>query len=68
MQRIWLNLELIKKPPIYLEYVVAHELVHLLERKHNDRFAALMDQALPQWRLHREELNHFPLSHADWEY
>jgi len=67
-RRIWLNLELIKKPKLCLEYVVVHELVHLLERKHNDRFAALMDQAMPQWRLHREELNHFPLNHADWEY
>ncbi len=67
-RRIWLNLELIKKPVICLEYVVVHELVHLLERHHNDRFAALMDQAMPQWRLHREELNHFPLNHADWEY
>jgi hypothetical protein len=67
-RRIWLNLELIKKPELCLEYVVVHELVHLLERKHNDRFAALMDQAMPQWRLHREELNHVPLVHEDWEY
>lgn len=67
-RRIWLNLELIKKPELCLEYVVVHEMVHLLERKHNDRFAALMDQAMPQWRLYREELNHFPLNHQDWEY
>lgn len=67
-RRIWLNLELIKKPAICLEYVVVHEMVHLLERKHNDRFATLMDQAMPQWQLRREELNHFPLNHADWEY
>ncbi len=67
-RRIWLNLELIKKPELCLEYVVVHELVHLLERHHNDRFAALMDQAMPQWRLHREELNREPLGHVMWEY
>jgi predicted metal-dependent hydrolase len=67
-RRIWLNLELIKKPELCLEYVVVHEMMHLLERKHNDHFAALLDQAMPQWRLHREELNRFPLSHADWGY
>ena len=67
-RRIWLNLELIKKPEICLEYVIVHEMVHLLERKHNDRFAALMDRALPQWGLHREELNREPLGHVTWEY
>ncbi len=67
-RRIWLNLELIKKPVICLEYVVVHEMVHLLERKHNDRFAALMDQTMPQWRLHRAELNREPLGHVEWEY
>ena len=46
-RRIWLNLELAKKPPECLEYVVIHELVHLLERHHNDRFKALMDEFLP---------------------
>ncbi len=66
--RIWLNLELIKKPAICLEYVVVHEMVHLLERHHTNRFAALMDQAMPQWRLHREELNREPLGHVTWEY
>ena len=67
-RRIWLNLKLIKKPELCLEYVVVHELAHLLERHHNDRFAALMDRAMPQWRLQREELNHFPLNHAKWAY
>ena len=59
--RIWLNLELAKKPVACLEYVVVHELVHLLERHHSDRFLALMDQSLPQWRIYRDELNCAPL-------
>lgn len=49
-KRIWLNLNLIKKPLECLEYVIVHELVHLLEASHNKRFYALMDQFLPQWR------------------
>lgn len=67
-KRIWLNLELIKKPPQCLEYVVVHEMVHLLERHHNDRFTAYMDQFMPQWKKFREELNQFILNHADWSY
>jgi predicted metal-dependent hydrolase len=67
-QRIWLNLELIKKPPRCLEYIVVHEMVHLLERLHNERFVAYMDHFLPQWRLLRDELNSAPLAHATWEY
>jgi hypothetical protein len=66
--RICLNLELIKKPERCLEYVVVHEMVHLLERLHNDRFKSLMDQFLPQWRFLREELNREPLAHEEWEY
>lgn len=65
--RIWLNLELIKKPPLCIEYIVVHELVHLLERNHSDRFVALMDRMLPQWRLVRDELNAKSLSHEDWD-
>ena len=49
-KRIWLNLNLIKKDPSCLEYVLVHELVHLLEASHNKRFYALMDKFLPQWR------------------
>ena len=48
--------------------LLVHEMVHLLERKHNDRFRAYMDQFMPQWRLHREELNRAPLAHEDWRY
>ena len=67
-RRIWLNLELAKKPVQCLEYIVFHEIVHLLERRHNDRFHALIDQFMPKWRLYREELNRTPLGHAMWEY
>lgn len=65
-RRIWLNLELAKKPLHCIEYIVVHELVHLLERHHNDRFAELMDGFLPQWRSCREELNQSVLGHEDW--
>lgn len=64
--RIWLNLELAKKPVQCLEYVLVHEMVHLMERHHNDRFTALMDRHLPHWRTYREELNRAPLAHEDW--
>jgi len=67
-KRIWLNLELAKKSPHCLEYVLVHELVHLLERHHNERFRALMDQYLPQWQLYRDELNREPLAYEQWEY
>jgi predicted metal-dependent hydrolase len=67
-RRIWLNLELAKKPVECLEYVVVHELVHLRERHHNERFIALMDKHLPQWRLHRDVLNATPLGHERWDY
>ena len=64
--RIWLNLELAKKSALCLEYIIVHEMVHLLERHHNDRFAELMNNFMPQWRLHREELNRSALGHEDW--
>lgn len=67
-KRIWLNLELAKKPTSCIEYILVHEMVHLLERKHNDRFVSYMDRFLPQWRLIKEELNRLPVAHADWEY
>ena len=67
-QRIWLNLELIKKPPQCIEYIAVHELTHLLARHHNDRFIGLMDSFLPKWRVLRDELNAAPLGHEDWQY
>ena len=63
-----LNTDLAKKPLQCLEYIVAHELTHLLERHHNDRFTALMDAHMPQWRQCREMLNSLPLAHQEWEY
>lgn len=65
---IWLNLELAKKPVECLEYVLVHELVHLLERHHNDRFKALMSQFLPSWKLRRDILKQDPLSNETWNY
>ena len=67
-QRIWLNLELAKKPYECLEYIIVHEMVHLMERHHNARFIALMDAFLPDWRARRDTLNHAPLAYEDWEY
>jgi predicted metal-dependent hydrolase len=67
-RRIWLNLELAKKPPECLEYIVVHELVHLLVRLHNDQFHALMALHFPRWRQIRRELNATPLAHAKWTY
>lgn len=67
-KRIWLNLELAKKPPECLEYILVHELVHLLERNHNERFKRYMDRLLPDWRERRDLLNRMPLAHNDWVY
>ena len=67
-KRIWLNLELEKKPASCLVYILVHEMVHLIERRHNDRFRELMDEHLPQWRLYRDELNSAPLAHEHWRY
>lgn len=67
-RRIWLNLELAKKPLQCLEYIVVHELVHLLERNHTERFTALMDRHLPDWRTRRDVLNSSPLGHESWGY
>ena len=67
-KRIWINLELAKKPVHCLEYIIAHELTHLTEKNHNDHFIALMDRHLPKWRLLRQELNSAPLSHEMWGY
>jgi predicted metal-dependent hydrolase len=65
-KRILINLELAKKPPECLEYIVVHELNHLLERHHNENFRALMDRFLPRWRLWRDLLNSEPLGHENW--
>lgn len=67
-KRIWLNLELAKKPTICLEYIIVHELIHLLERHHNVKFRAYLDKFMPQWQSYKRELNRQPLSHSDWIY
>ncbi len=58
--RIWLNLELAKKPVRCLEYVIVHEMAHLIEPSHNRRFWGILDKLMPDWRTYREELNRFP--------
>jgi len=67
-RRIWLNLELAKKSPECLEYILVHELIHLHERHHNDNFLSLMDKYLPHWRQSRDTLKSEPLAHEDWGY
>ena len=64
--RIWINLELAKKHPDCLEYVVVHEMAHLVERNHGERFAKLMDSLLPEWRARRDKLNAAPLADEAW--
>jgi len=65
---IRLNTELAKKPPDCLEYIVVHELVHLLEPTHNARFISLMDRFMPKWQLHRQALNRLPVRQETWSY
>jgi predicted metal-dependent hydrolase len=65
---IRLNTELAKKPRQSLEYLIVHELVHLIEPTHNTRFVSLMDRFLPSWQFYRQMLNRLPLRHEHWEY
>jgi len=65
---IRLNLELAKKPPECLEYIVVHEMVHLLEPTHNQRFIAMMDRFMPNWQFYRDVLNRLPVPHEEWYY
>ena len=67
-QRIWLNLELAKKPSSCLEYIVVHEMTHLLVRNHNSKFVALMNKFMPNWKEVKEDLNRLPVSHTEWGY
>jgi predicted metal-dependent hydrolase len=55
--KIWLNLQLAKKTPECLEYIILHELVHLVEKKHDEKFVALMDRYMPMWREVKTTLN-----------
>ena len=65
---IRLNSELAKKPPECLEYIVVHEMVHLLEATHNQKFIKLMDRFMASWRQRRDDLNRRPLAHENWGY
>jgi len=67
-RNIRINTELAKKPQECLEYIVVHEMVHLLEPRHNTRFISLMDQYIPKWQFIKEVLNQLPLKHERWEY
>jgi predicted metal-dependent hydrolase len=67
-KRIWLNLELAKKPIECIEYIIVHELAHVLERTHNTTFIAYMDHYLPEWKQLKNELNKLPISHVEWGY
>lgn len=62
-ERIWFNIELAKKPLICIDYIVVHELVHLIERHHNKRFVLLMDQHFPMWRTVKKQLNELPVKY-----
>lgn len=65
---IRLNTELVKKPKDLLEYEIVHEMAHLLEPTHSDRFVAILDKAYPTWREARAELNDLPLAAEVWEH
>lgn len=67
-KRIWLNLELAKKPVECIEYIVVHEMIHIIASKHDENFIKLMVKYLPKWKFIREELNRSPLRHENWTY
>jgi len=67
-RRIRLNTELAEKPRECLEYIVVHEMTHVLEPTHNARCVALLDQFMPQWQFYRDQLNRLPVSHENWAY
>jgi len=67
-KQIIVNIELIKKNPACLNYIIIHELVHLIEAKHNQQFKELMDVHLPNWRYFRDILNSAPLAYSHWDY
>jgi len=66
-QNIRLNTELVKKPKDLEEYVIVHEMLHLLVPTHNDHFLALMNKYYPNWHEARLELNKLPLGHVEWK-
>jgi predicted metal-dependent hydrolase len=66
-RHIWFNIELAKKPPGCLEYILVHEMAHYLERNHGERFTKLMDGFMPDWRRRRDQLNAAPLAEETWQ-
>ena len=64
---LWFNVELAKKHPDCLEYIVVHEMTHYLERNHGERFTKLMDGFMADWRARRNQLNDAPLAQEEWE-
>jgi predicted metal-dependent hydrolase len=67
-KNLWINLELAKKPVECIEFILVHELVHFIERHHNERFKGIMDKHRPNWRERRSLLNSLPLAYEDWSY
>lgn len=65
-RHIWFNVELAKKHPDCLEYIVVHEMAHYFERNHGERFTKLMDGLMPDWRGRRDQLNGSPLAEEVW--
>lgn len=65
-RHLWFNVELAKKHPDCLEYIVVHEMAHYFERNHGERFTKLMDKYLPDWRSRRDSLNGSPLAQEEW--
>lgn len=65
-RHLWFNVELAKKHPDCLEYIVVHEMTHFFERNHGERFTTLMDKSLPDWRSRRDQLNGSPLAEEVW--
>lgn len=67
-KRLWFNLELAKKSPSCISYVVAHELTHLIEKNHNKNFKEIIESVMPNWRQYRDELNLFISGDEDWNF
>jgi predicted metal-dependent hydrolase len=66
--RIWINLEMAKKPVVCVEYIILHEMLHFHEPHHNESFFEYLNQYMPQWRLYKAELNKTPLAYEKWQY
>lgn len=58
---------MIKKPERCIDYIVLHEMAHLIEKRHNDRFRDILTQVMPLWEMYRNELNEAPLGHDEWQ-